>query len=169
MQELKKIKCQKCGTSNIYGAKYCCKCQEKLKDGYKTCPRCAKKNHFKAEKCINCGFKFAHQKSNSKSILINLFISIIIMLLLWLLVFLNKNGVVSNINKLLKILSSIMIIVLLISSINYNFKDKINYDNESEIKNKKEISSIMKYKSNIAIVIGSVIVLIILIYFYFKG
>lgn len=168
MEDVKKIKCKKCGSINIYGAKVCHKCKAKL-ENLKSCPKCAKRNSLEAKVCSSCGFRFSKQKSAKKSFFINLSISILLMVVMVLLVVFNKSGVVTDISKVLKVLAGALVLALLFSNFNYNSKDKINYTAESEMMEKNPVTNRMKIISNIVIVIGGLVVLGVCIYFYFKS
>ncbi len=165
MKDIKKIKCSKCGFSNVLGTKKCVKCNSRLELPTISCPKCAKINKNTVEKCVNCGYKFHGKK---RGMLANLIISLIIVGILVVLTILEHNGVVSSITKGLKVLSLLFVVYIVYSSLSYGSKEITNYEGvEKElIKDNKKISK-MKKISNIAVVLGGFIVLAIVIYFYF--
>lgn len=166
MQEIKNIKCPKCGKENTLGAKKCVKCHTLLPLPTKSCPRCAKKNKLEVEKCVNCGFRF---NKKQKSPIFNLVIAILLILVLAGFVYIDHAGWVSNINKGFKICAILGILILFYTTINYGTKEKINYKKEMGIVEDNNKFNKMKKISNIIIIIGGIIVFGILIYvYYFK-
>lgn len=165
MKDIKKIKCSKCGFSNVLGTKRCVKCNARLEMPTISCPKCAKINEKSVSKCVSCGYKFNGKK---RGMLANLIISLVIVGVLITLVVLEHNGMVSNITKGLKVLSLLFIVYIVYSSLSYGSKEIASYESVEKdlIKDNKKISK-MKRISNIAVVIGAFIVLAILIYFYF--
>lgn len=165
MKDIKKIKCSKCGFSNVLGTKKCVKCKTKLEIPTKSCPKCAKINKKDVNKCVSCGYKFNGRK---RGMLANLIISLVIVGILIFLVVLEHNGVVSSITKGLKVLSLLFVVYIVYSSLSYGSKEIANYESAEKdlIKENKKFSK-MKKISNIAVVIGALIVFAILIYFYF--
>jgi len=104
---------------------------------------------------------FVSQTERQKKI--KMYICILIFL-----VVLEHNGVVSSITKGLKVLSLLFVVYIVYSSLSYGSKEIANYESAEKdlIKENKKFSK-MKKISNIAVVIGALIVFIILIYFYF--
>lgn len=162
MEEVKKVKCSNCGFSNVLGAKKCIKCNAKLKAVTKSCPRCAKKNDINNNKCVSCGYNFNKKR---RSVWFNLIISMLLVIVLCSLLALKKMDTLNGITNILKVLAILFIVYLVYSTLTYGSKEIANYDKEKElVKENKNISKMKKY-SNVAIVIGTIIILGIAIYF----
>lgn len=167
MGEVKRIKCKKCGTSNIYGAKVCAKCKTKLVSPMKSCPKCAKKNIQEANTCISCGFKFSRQIGIKKRFFVNLVISFLLMGVLCFLVFMDKVGLVSNLNRAFKVGAAILVVCLFVENLTYNTKDKINYTAESEMLDNNKVTKRMKKFSVAVIILGVLVAIGVLGWFIF--
>jgi hypothetical protein len=87
--------------------------------------------------------------------------------LLCLLVVFGKERIVEKFSLGLKVLSGFVIFVIFVKSLTYGEKDKIKYSAEEEILGEQKNLYIMKRWSNIAVIIGGILVLGFLIYYYF--
>ena len=81
------MKCQKCGYDNLKGVTKCGKCGQLL--NFKSCPKCATKNDYGVVKCEKCGYMF--EGRSLKRIIFSLIITIIVMALLVVFLFIDKN------------------------------------------------------------------------------
>lgn len=160
--EVKKVKCSKCGFLNVSGTEVCVKCKTPLKKT-RSCPRCAKKNKIENDRCENCGYKFGRKRG---TILFNLIISLLLVGVLSLLVYFKHNGAVSNFSNGLKVLSGLFICLLLYGTINYGRKDINKFSAEEEFVDNDRFD-LLKKISNIAIIIGTIVVVCFLLYYYF--
>ena len=160
--KIEKVKCSKCGFENIKGTKVCIKCKTPLAKT-KSCPKCAKRNKIDAVRCDKCGYKFNRKK---KSIWFNLIISTLLVIVLALMVYYEHSGAVNNISNVLKILAALFIFSLLYGTINYGKSDIIKFSAEEEMMDNEKFA-LLKKISNIAIIVGTVLVVGFLIYYYF--
>ena len=117
------VKCPKCGEENIKSVHKCIACGHKL-SGSKSCPRCAKINEGDAKSCTNCGYKFS---SKTKSIILSLAFSSILMLVLFLLLLFGKTNIVSNFTDTFRIISIVIVVLIIISTFTYGRKEVIDY------------------------------------------
>lgn len=157
------MKCSKCGYDNLKGVKYCGKCKTKLDTGKKSCPRCAYRNDSENHKCIKCGFIF--DKNNKKTIIFNFFISFIIVLLMFTLLLLEKDTLVSQMQFVFKIIALLVVI--------YIFFSTISFSKKNEIKLKDDVYSNAYIKrleiiSKILLILLIIVLLCLSIYLYFK-
>jgi len=164
MEKNVKIKCPSCGFLNIKGTKKCSKCKRDIDSFRKSCPRCGKINSNNVKLCIRCKYDFTKKK---RTIWFNLFFSLLLMGLLCLLVVFGKERIVEKFSLGLKVLSGFVIFVIFVKSLTYGEKDKIKYSAEEEILGEQKNLHIMKRWSNIAVIIGGILVLGFLIYYYF--
>lgn len=163
MEKEEKIKCPNCGFSNLKNSKKCGKCGT-IFGKTKSCPRCARKNKIDVKKCTYCGYHF---KSNRKMVIQNLIISVFIVLVLGILLTLELTGVVRHIDRGFKIVAILLIVFILYTTIHYGAKEVISYGDKPDLHLEKEKFSKMKMISNIAIIVGGILIAILLIYFYF--
>ncbi len=164
MEEIKKIKCKSCGYVNILGTKKCVRCKKRLEQVTKSCPKCAKKNILEVTRCVKCGYRFDKKK---KSVLFNFLLSISLVIILFLLLFLDKKGLVGNLNKGFKVLACFLVLGIICSIFLYGRKDIVSYHKENEfVKEDKRINK-LKIASNLAIILGGILVFVLLLYFLF--
>lgn len=156
--------CPYCGFENIKGTRRCSKCRKDIDNLRKSCPRCGKINYNNVKYCIRCKYDFTKKK---RTIWFNLLISLLLIAVLSLLVFFGKEEIVQKFSLALKVLSGFIIFVIFVRTLTYGEKDKIKYSAEEEIVDDQKNLSIMKRWSNIAIILGGIIVLGFLIYYYF--
>ena len=164
-KDIEKVKCGNCGFLNIKGTRKCVKCNMELKQT-KTCPKCAKRNKIDAVKCVNCNYKFSKVNRNKKNLLFNLLVSFLLVIILSLLIYFEHTRTLSSVKNILKIVAVIFIFGLLYRTINYGAKDINKFSAEEEILDDSRFDLLRKI-SNIAIIIGTIIVIIFLIYYYF--
>lgn len=159
-----KIKCNNCGFINIKGTRICTKCGTNIDVYKKSCPRCGKVNSNNVKRCVRCNFDFMKKK---KTIWFYLLISCFIMLLLFLLgQFISENAF-NKFSLALKVLAGFMVFVVLVRTLTYGSKDKINYSAEEEIVEDHKGFDRMKKFSNLTIIVGGILVIVYLIYYYF--
>ncbi len=164
MDKKNQIKCPHCGFLNIKGTRKCSKCKRDIDNLRKSCPKCGKINYNNVKLCVRCKYDFTKKR---KSIWFNLLISVLLVIVLCLLVYFDKEGIVQKFSLLLKVLAGFGIFVVFVKTLTYGEKDKINYSAEEEIVENHKLFHNMKRWSNIAIVIGGILVLGFLIYYYF--
>ncbi len=164
MEKKEYVKCPRCGFENIKGTKKCSKCKKDIDSIRKSCPKCGKINANNVKRCGNCKYDFAKKK---RSIWFNLLISILIIGILCLLVYLDKEGLVKKFSLALKVLAGFSVFVIFIKFLTYGKNDIINYTAEDEILDNQKSLNIMRRWSNIAIIMGGLLVLGFLIYYYF--
>lgn len=163
MGKEEKTKCPKCGFLNLKGSKKCGKCGSVLVTETKSCPRCARKNKSDVKKCVHCGYHF---KSNRKMVLQNFIVSLFIVFFLGILLTLEFTGIVRHIDRGFKVVAALLILVILYTTIHYGSKEIVQYGDKPDLHLEKEKFSKMKRISNIAIIVGGILVGILLIYFY---
>ena len=76
------------------------------------------------------------------------------------------DGVYKNFNLVLKVFSGFMIFAILVNTLTYGSKDKINYTAEDEMLYDYKKFNGMKRLSSIAIIVGGILAIIYLIYYY---
>ena len=81
-------------------------------------------------------------------------------------VYYEHSGAVNNISNVLKILAALFIFSLLYGTINYGKSDIIKFSAEEEMMDNEKFA-LLKKISNIAIIVGTVLVVGFLIYYYF--
>lgn len=157
-------KCPYCGFLNIKGTRKCSKCRKDIDNLRKSCPKCGKINYNNVKLCVRCKYDFTSKK---RTIWFNLIISIFLVAILSLLVFFDKEGIVQKFNLALKVIAGFIIFVIFVKTLTYGEKDKIKYSAEEEIVDEHKNLNVMKRWSNVAIVLGGILVLGFLIYYYF--
>lgn len=162
-EKIEFIKCKKCGfDKNIKGSKRCIKCKTILQHDTISCPKCARINKNDVIKCVSCGYKF---KGKNWRNLINLIISIIVVIILGVLVYVDNNFVVSNLKWIIKIVGLVGIIMILISTLSYGKKQQLVISAEEQINDKK--FKRFKVVSSLSVVLGILIVMGIVIFICF--
>ncbi len=155
------MKCPKCGYENLKGVSKCGKCKRKLKIEKKSCPRCAFKNDIEDKKCQKCGLVF----DRKPNIYLNLFISLIIVIILYSLILLNKKSLVSQIEFIFKVIAVLTIIYIFINTISFGKKNKVNINNE--LYTNRYIKK-LEITSKLILLILGIMLLCIGGYLYFK-
>ena len=161
-EKLAKVKCHKCGFENVKGTFRCIKCKTPLSET-KSCPKCAKRNKVDAVRCCSCGYKFNKKR---RSVFFNLIVSILLVVVLALMVYFKHSGAVSNINSILKIVATLSVFGLLYGTINYGKSEVVKFSAEEEMMDNEKFE-LLKKISNIAIIIGTILAVGFLIYYYF--
>lgn len=123
------VKCSHCGIENLKKSKKCLSCGEDLL-GSKSCPRCAKINLKSNKKCMSCGYRFNRIK---KANIISLIFCIILIFVLILLLLLGQKEVVEQFLTSSRVVAIGLIVLIIISTLTYGKKDKINYDDYSDM------------------------------------
>ena len=160
----KQIKCPKCGFINIKGTKKCTKCRHDIDNTRKSCPKCGKINYNNVKYCVSCKYNFEKKR---KSIWFNLLISIFIVVVLCLLAFFGKEAIVEKFSLGLSVLAGFALFVLVVRMFSFGKNETINYSAEEEMQDNNKSIAKMKKLSNVAVVIGGILVFIFLIYYYF--
>ncbi len=163
MQNLKKVKCPKCKFENIAGAKKCAKCRTKLDDGKKSCPKCAKINSDNVKRCVSCGFNFTKRR---RTLLENAIVSVVIVVLLICLVTFGDNVLLEKYNIAIKAIFGFLIFVIIVKTFTYGENEKISYSAEEEILEEYRKFGSAKKTGNILILVGAILVILFLIYYY---
>ena len=164
MEKKQLIKCPKCGFNNIIGTRKCSKCKTHIDDNRKVCPKCGKVNFAKVKKCTTCKFDFTKKR---RTVWANLVISLLIIIILSLLVFFGKEGIVEKFSFGLRVIAGFGIFVLFVQKFTFGSEDTINYSAEEEMFDDRKGFAIMKRWSNRAIFIGAILVFLFLVYYYF--
>lgn len=120
------MKCPKCNYENITGAKVCGKCKTPLKNNKKACPRCAFKNDIEDKKCQKCGYSF----EKSSNILLNFFISGVIVVILYGLLLLDKENIVERITFIFKIIAVLTVIFIIFNIFYFSKKNSVNLNKD---------------------------------------
>ena len=120
------MKCPKCNYENITGAKVCGKCKTPLKNNKKACPRCAFKNDIEDKKCQKCGYSF----EKSSNILLNFFISGVIVVILYGLLLLDKENIVEKITFIFKIIAVLTVIFIIFNIFYFSKKNSVNLNKD---------------------------------------
>ena len=160
--EVNEIKCPKCGFNNAYGTKKCFKCHHRLEKSFVSCPKCAKKNDPNAVRCVSCGFNLRRKRL---SLFACLCISVLIGVLLYLCVRLNKTSVLKNVRVVYSVIAAIIIAGIIRTTFTYGKKDQLKFDAEEEILDKNPRLKRMQLISSIAAVL---VVLFIALFIIFK-
>ena len=155
------MKCPHCGYDNIKGVTKCGKCKKKLKPVKKSCPRCAFKNDIEDKKCQKCGYSF----DKKPSILLNIFISLIIVVILYSLLILKKENLVSKIEYIFKIVAVLTIIYIFISTLEFSNKNKQKLNDGLFVSPQAKKIAIL---SRLMLLILGIMILCISGYLYFK-
>lgn len=164
MKDIDFVECPKCHTKNVKGSLKCAKCKSYIVP-MKSCPRCAKVNDASNVKCSRCGFKF---KRKRRPIWVNLVISLLLLVILCILVYLDKEGIVRNISKTVKILAVLLVVSIFIYTLNYGSKDVMKYSAEEEISANPKFEKMRKI-ANIAVIVGIIIAFVFICCYYFIG
>ena len=120
------MKCPKCNYDNLKGAKVCGKCKTPLKSEKKACPRCAFKNDIEDKKCQKCGYSF----EKHTSIAFNLFISGIIVIILYSLILLDKKDLVKQITFIFKVIAVLTILFIIFHTFYFSKKNSLNLNKD---------------------------------------
>lgn len=164
MNKKEQVKCPYCGFINIKGTRKCSKCKKNIDTLRKSCPKCGKINYNNVKLCVRCKYDFSKK---NRPIVVNFIVSLLLIVVLSLLVFFDKEGIVEKFSLLLKVLAGFFIFILIVKVFTYGEKDILNYSAEEEIVDNHKRFINMKKWSNIAIIIGGILILIFLIYYYF--
>ncbi len=155
------MKCPHCGYENHKGVQKCGKCKKKLKSIKKSCPRCAFKNDIEDKKCQKCGYNF----DKKTSIFLNIFISLIIVIILYSLLILRKENLVNKIEYIFKIIAVLAIIYIFISTLEFSNKNKQKLNDGLFVSPQARKIAIM---SKLMLLILGIMLLCISGYLYFK-
>ena len=162
-KEIEFVKCNKCGyDKNIKGSKKCIKCLKFLDSNKISCPKCAKINVSDVKKCVNCGFDFGKKDFSH---LISLLISTFVVVVFAILVYLDNSFILNNMKWIIRIVGIVGILIILVSTLCYGKKQRIIISAEEQMNDKKFKK--MKLVSNLSVILGIVVVLLIVIYIVF--
>ena len=139
----------------------CGKCKTPLKSNKRSCPKCAFKNDLEDNKCQKCGYRF----EKKGSIIFNLFISLLIVIILYSLILLDKEKIVSNITFIFKIVAILLVVIIIFNTLYFSKKNaiKINKDLYTNPKIKK-----LEIFSKILLILSLFMLLCLGIYVYTK-
>ena len=161
MKDLEQVTCPKCGFKNIKLTRKCTKCNYDLDKNNKICPRCGKIKANNVKRC-ECGFNFSRKRI---SVFLGLIVSLIVVVLLFILYKINPS-LFNDVSFALKVILIFVIFVSLLKTyVNIN-AETVAYSAEKEMIEKHKKLKKMKKTSNIAVVIGFVIALLFLVYYY---
>ncbi len=163
MEQIKKVKCKNCGFINIKGTITCSRCHANIDTERKSCPRCGKVNSNNVKKCVNCRYDFTKKR---KSIWFNLFLTSLIVGIMIVLVYFGKENWVDKFSLGLKVIAGFFLFSIVVNIFTYGSRDVINYSAEEEMIDKHKKFEKMKRFSTVAIVIGAVLVVGFLIFYY---
>ncbi len=155
------MKCPKCNYNNFDGAKTCGKCNRPLKSNKQACPKCAFKNDIEDKRCQKCGYVFGQ----SSNIAFNFFIAIIIVMVLYSLILLNKKDVVKQITFIFKIVAIVTILFIGINTLYFSKKNTVEMKNDLYTNERIKRLEII---SKLALVLMVIALLIFSIYMYFN-
>ena len=155
------VVCPHCGFENTKHLKSCLSCGKELV-GAKSCPRCAKINVSTVKKCVNCGYRFTKSKVSTIASLI--FCGLLLVVLMLLMIF-GQTEIVKSFLDNFRWVAVIIIILIVISTLTYGRKEKIDYDSYNDaIKNDLMYKKIF---SKIAIIVGLLIAAGIIYFTFF--
>lgn len=160
-KELKHVKCPKCGYMNFELAKKCTKCRYDLDFVNKSCPKCGRINANAVKKC-ECGFNFNRKK---RSLFTNLIITLIIMVLLFV-VTKYYGDVVKEYEMAIKVFF-IYIAFVLVCKVFISSNPEDGFGAEHEMLEKYKRKSNPLVKRNLLIIIGAVVAIGFLVYYYY--
>lgn len=157
------IKCDKCGfAKNLRGSKKCIKCGNLFQRDFISCPKCALKNKVNVKKCVNCGYSF-----NGKNVrnIISLIISIVVIIIMGILVFVNNRFVINNMKWMIRGVGIIGIIMIMISTLFYGKEQQLLISAEEKMNDKKFRK--FKFVSSLSVIMGILLVTGIVIFICF--
>lgn len=160
MRDIEQIKCPKCGYKNIKMTRKCTRCHYKLDLDNKSCPKCGRINLESIEKC-ECGFNFNKKK---RSLFYNMIISLIVMIIMLLLY--KFGGFSDKYNIALKVIVLFAVFVVIVKTFSNVKGEEISYSAETEMIENLNSAKKMKLISNISIIVGAILVVCFLIYYY---
>ena len=160
-KELAHVKCPNCGYMNFELTKKRTKCRHDLDYINKSCPKCGKVNANAVKRC-ECGFNFDKMK---RTLLGNLIITLIIMVLLFV-VMKYHSDVVKEYDMVIKVffiyVAFVFVCKMFISS---NPNDDLSV--ESDILDKYKRKSNPRVVRNLLIILGAVVAIGFLVYYYY--
>lgn len=160
-KELAHVKCPNCGYMNFELTKKCTKCRYDLDYINKSCPKCGRINANAVKRC-ECGFNFNKRKS---TLLGNLIITLIIMVLLFV-VMKYYGDVVKKYDMVIKVffiyIAFVFVCKMFISS---NPNDDLAAEND--ILDKYKRKSNPRVVRNLLIILGAVVAIGFLVYYYY--
>lgn len=158
-ENLDLVKCNKCNTMNVKGAKTCVKCKKALNENKKTCPKCAKYNLNTNKRCSSCGFRFDKKHSILKAFIL----SLIVVVILFVATFIKGDTLRYDIG--IKIICWAIIVSIILSTLNHNSKDQIDLsvDEKTQKKFKR-----MEFFGKLFIFIGLGIAFFVIYWFFIR-
>lgn len=161
MNKEEQIICPKCKFKNIKLTKKCTKCGYDLDKKNKVCSKCGKIKANNVKKC-DCGFDFTKKRF---SVLFGVVLSISVVILLSI-IYIFSNELWSKISVALKVLFLFVVFVMILRSVT-NTNYEVVHNDEIEMLKRQESLNKMKRISKLAVVVGGIISVLFLIYYYF--
>lgn len=161
MRKEELIICPKCNFKNIKLTKKCTKCGYDLDKKNKVCSKCGKIKSNNVKKC-DCGFDFTKKRM---SILFGVILSVGVMILLSI-IYIFSIDLWNKISMALKVLFLFVVFVMIVKSITTTNYEVVHSDEIEMLKRQKSLSK-MKKISKLAVVIGGILSVLFLIYYYF--
>ena len=161
MNKEEQIICPKCKFKNIKLTKKCTKCGYDLDKKNKVCSKCGKIKANNVKKC-DCGFDFTKKRF---SVLFGVVLSISVVILLSI-IYIFSNELWSKISVALKVLFLFVVFVMILRSVTNTNYEVVHSDEIEMLKKQKSLKK-MKNFSKIAVVVGGIISVLFLIYYYF--
>jgi len=155
------MKCIKCGYENVSGGTKCGKCGSPL--NRISCPKCATINEGNVTKCKKCGYKF----NKKENILFNIIVSILLMVVLFVFVLLDKAKWVENVNLGFKVLAVGVIVLLIIGTLFFRSDDAID-KNIPELEAGKKKFRGLRVVSKISLALVLLIIIGVAVYLIIK-
>lgn len=161
MDKEEQIICPKCKFKNIKLTKKCTKCGYDLDKENKVCAKCGKIKANNVKKC-DCGFDFTKKRL---SVLFGVVLSISVVILLSI-IYIFSNELWKKISVALKVLFLFVVFVMVLRSVTNTNYEVVHSDEIEMLKKQKSLNK-MKSISKIAVVVGGIISVLFLIYYYF--
>ncbi|MBQ8193696.1 MAG: zinc ribbon domain-containing protein [Bacilli bacterium] len=158
-ENLDLVKCTRCNTMNVKGAKVCVKCKKDLNNKTKTCPKCAKYNDINSKRCVSCGYKFGKKHVLLKSFIL----SLIVVLILFIATYIKGETLRYDIG--VRIICWAVIVSIILSTLNHNSKDQV--DLNADEKTQKSFRR-MEFLGKLFIFLGFMIAFFALYWFFIR-
>lgn len=161
MNKEEQIVCPKCNFKNIKLTKKCTKCGYDLDKKNKVCSKCGKIKANNVKKC-DCGFDFTKKRI---SVLFGVVLSVGVVILLSI-IYIFSIDLWNKISMALKVLFLFVVFVMIVKSITNTNYEVVHSDEIEMLKRQKSLGK-MKRISKLAVIIGGILSVLFLIYYYF--
>lgn len=161
MSKEEQIVCPKCNFKNIKLTKKCTKCGYDLDKKNKVCSKCGKIKANNVKKC-DCGFDFTKKRI---SVLFGVVLSVGVVILLSI-IYIFSIDLWNKISMALKVLFLFVVFVMIVKSITNTNYEVVHSDEIEMLKRQKSLGK-MKRISKLAVIIGGILSVLFLIYYYF--